>query len=209
MTFDDTTVLATACINMPKLGERPARTPLIGAALLTVRHRFRSWSFDLQADSTTITDNAADTMSWLADRLNGPARLILWRAEDIVVPSLIAAAETARDVVAAGKLLRKLDRAFSGEVIDVAVLHGGAKATSFDAVAHQHGLPFVPLSPKELAEMHRLGNHGRVLDHLATRATTMWRLWLDAQPEREELAAATQTWLGERDQAKQNGEDRA
>lgn len=197
MIFYDTIVLATAWLNRPKLGNHPARTLLVGASTLIVRHRFGGWSFDLQVDSTTITDNPADTMLWVADQLPAANRLILWRAEDIVVPSLIAAAETAHDTIAAAKLLRQIDRAFCGEVVDIALSHGGARATSFDEVAHAHNLPFIAMSRDALAEAHRIGNHGDIQGHLAARVKAMWRLWLSDQPEAEAIAAATVAWITE------------
>jgi hypothetical protein len=196
MPFDDTIVLATACINQPKLERRPARTLLVGAAILTVRQRFSGWSFDLQCHSTTITDNPADTMTWLGENLSASnKRLLVWRAEDIVVPSLITATDTARDQVAAAHMLHQLKTVFAGEVIDVAAAHGGALATSFDAVAHQHGLPFVPMTRGALSEAHRTGCHGAIRDHLAARAIATWRLWLRWPPGNKALEASTAEWL--------------
>lgn len=200
MPFDDTIVLATACINQPKLERRPARTLLVGAAMLTVRHRFSGWGFELQNHSTTVTDNPAETMTWLGDNLGATAkRLLVWRAEDIVVPSLIAAADTARDPVASAHMLRQLKLSFAGEVIDVAAAHGGPRATSFDAVAHDHDLPFIPFSRDQLNDAHRTGCHGAIRDHLAARVIAMWRLWLRDQAEGDAIEAATTEWLGERD----------
>lgn len=196
MTFIDTTVLATAWFNQPALGQRPERTLLIGAATLTVRSRFDGWSFTLDAHSTTVTDNPAETMIWLAEDLAaGPSRLLLWRAEDIVVPSLLAVAETARDGLAGAKLLRELDRAFTRQVEDVAQAYGGSKARSFDAIAHAHGLPFVVLARSGLAEAHRLGDHGSIRDHLVARVKATWRLWLRSRPDTEPVIEATESWL--------------
>jgi hypothetical protein len=192
----DTTVLATAWIHQPALGQRPARTLLVGAARLSMFYSFGSLGFDLQAHSTTITDDPAETISWLADALHVlPKRLLLWRAEDIVVPSLVAAAETARDVMAGTRMLRELDLAFTGDVIDVAEAHGGAAATSFDAIAHRHGFPVVALSKAELAEAHRTGNHGSIRKHLAARAIATWRLWLASRDDAELLIEKTEAWL--------------
>lgn len=166
----DTVTLSTAWINQPALGQRPARTLLDGAATLTMSYRFGTLAFDLAAHSTTVTDDPADTMRWLADRLHvPPTRLPLWRAGDIVVPSLIAAAETARDATTGARLLRELHSTLTGEVVDVADSYGGSTATSFDAAAHAAGLPFVPMSRTALAEAHRLGNHGAIREHLAAR----------------------------------------
>lgn len=191
----DTVVLATAWINQPALAQRPARTLLVGAATLTCRYRFGSLGLDLATHSTTVTDDPAETISWLADAFHiPPARLLLWRAEDIVVPSLIAAAETARDTIAAARLLRELDLVFTGEVIDVAETYGGASATSFDAVAHGAGIPFVPMPRAGLAEAHRLGNHGAIREHLAARAKATWRLWLTGRQDTGSLIAATEAW---------------
>ncbi|WCT74187.1 hypothetical protein PQ455_02845 [Sphingomonas naphthae] len=192
----DTAILATAWINQPALGQRPARTLLVGAARLSVFYSFGSLGFDLQAHSTTITDDPAETILWLADALHiPPQRLLLWRAEDIVVPSLVAAAETARDAVAGARMLRELDLAFTGEVIDIAETHGGAAATSFDAIAHRHGFLVVPMSKVDLAEAHRTGNHGAIRKHLAARAIATWRLWLAGQPDAESLIEKTEAWL--------------
>ena len=200
--FNDTVALATAWLNVDKLGGRPARTLLIGAAVLTVRQLFGSWSFDLLAESATVTDNPASVMTWLGERLARPERLLIWRAEDIAVPSLVAAAETAADTVAAAKLLRGLDRAFGAEVIDVAADHGGSRATSFDAVAHAAGLPFVAMNLTDLAEAHRLMDHGLIRDHLTARAKAIWRLWL-LQQQDEALTSATENWLAEHDREAQ------
>lgn len=191
----ETIVLATAWINQPALGQRPARTLLVGAATLKIYYRFGSLGFDLQAHSTTVTDDPAETISWFADAFHvPPERLLLWRAEDIVVPSLIAAAETARDTIAAAKLLRELDLVFTGEVIDVAEEYGGRSATSFDAVAHAHGVPFVTMTPAALAKAHRLGNHHMIRQHLAARVKATWRLWLAGRDDTESLIAATDAW---------------
>ena len=192
----ETAILATAWIHQPVLGRRPARTLLIGAAKLSICYRFGSLGFDLQAHSTTITDDPAETICWLADALHvPPERLLLWRAEDIVVPSLIAAAECARDLMAGARMLRELDLAFTREVIDVAEVHGGAAATSFDAVAHQHDIPVVPMSKADLAEAHRTGCHGAIRKHLGARAIATWRLWLAGQPDAESLIEKTEAWL--------------
>jgi hypothetical protein len=191
----ETVVLATAWINQPALSQRPARTLLVGAATLKVSYRFGSLAFDLKAHSTTVTDDPAETMLWLADAFHlPPERLLLWRAEDIVVPSLIAAAETARDTVAAAKLLRELDLVFTGEVIDVVESYGGRTATSFDAVAHAHGVPFVAMTPAALAEAHRLGNHYAIREHLAARAKATWRLWLASREDTGSLIGGTDAW---------------
>ena len=191
----NTIALATAWISQPPLGQRPARTLLVGAAALSVRYLFGTLAFDLQAHSTTITDDPAETMQWLAEVFHvPPERLLLWRAGDIVVPSLIAAAETARNTVAAAKLLRELDLAFTGEVIDVAEGYGAAKATSFDAVAHGHGIPFVPMTRVALAEAHRLGNHYVIRKHLSARAKATWQLWLAGREDADSLITATEAW---------------
>lgn len=193
----DTVILSTAWIHQPSFGERPARTLLIGAATLTVSYRFGTLAFDLAAHSTTVTDDPAETMRWLADRLHvPPARLLLWRAGDIVVPSLIAAAETARDTMAGARLLRELDLTLTGELIDVADSFGGSTATSFDAVAHKAGLPFLPMTRAALAEAHRTGCHGAIREHLAARVKATWRLWLNGREDTESLIAATEAWVG-------------
>lgn len=190
----DTLVLSTAAIAVPKMGSRPARTLLIAAAVLVVRHRFGCWSFDLNTDSTTVTDDPAETLVWLADRLHAADRLIVWRAEDVTVPSLIQAAEGLVDGTAAARLLRSAHSAFAGEIIDVAAAHG-PDAGSFDRIAARHALPYRTMSPAALAEAHRTGNHGQLRDHVGTRAQTMWRLWLAEQPGADALTAATIAWL--------------
>lgn len=192
----DTVVLATAWIHQPALGDRPARTLLVGAATLTFRYRFGSAGFELAAHSTTVTDDPAETIQWLADSFHiPPARLLLWRAEDIVVPSLIAVAETARDTLAAAKLLRELDLVFTGDVIDVADTYGGSSATSFDAVAQGADVPFVPMNRADLSEYHRTGCHGAIREHLAARVKAIWQLWLAAREDTETLTALTEAWL--------------
>lgn len=191
----DTVALSTAWIHQPARGARPARTLLVGAATLTCSYRFGTLAFDLAAHSTTVTDDPADTMAWLADRLHvPPARLLLWRAADIAVPSLLSACETARDTVTAGRLLRELDLAFGGEVVDVADAYGGSRATSFDAVSHGAGLPFRPMTWTMLHDAHRTGCHGAIRKHLGARAVGTWRLWLKGRAEAEALVAATDAW---------------
>jgi hypothetical protein len=192
----DTVVLATAWIRQSALGDRPARTLLVGAAALTFRYRFGSAGFDLAAHSTTVTDDPAETISWLADSVHiPPARLLLWRAEDIVVPSLIAVAETARDTIAAAKLLRELELVFAGEVLDVAKAYGGTDATSFDAIAHGAGVQFVSMTRNELSKYHRTGNHGAIREHLAARVKAIWQLWLASREDTETPSALTEAWL--------------
>lgn len=191
----DTVTLATAWIHQPALSKRPARTLLVGAATLKVRYRFGSLGFDLDAHSTCVTDDPCETMAWLADALNvPPERLLLWRAEDIVVPSLISACETARDTIAAARLLRELKLTFEGEVIDVAESYGGARATAFDAVAHAQDFNFVPMAPSVLGEAHRCGHHGAIRRHLASRVINTWRLWLKTRQDVESLITATDAW---------------
>ena len=200
MLFIDTAILATACLTQPKLGQTPARTLLVGAATLTVRRRFAGWSFQLEAHSTTITDNTGETMLWLAEDLAArPSRLLLWRAEDIVIPSLIGAGETAREGLTGAKLLRELEGAFTREVEDVAHAFGGTKATSFDAIAHDHGLPFVQMTRRDLTEAHRTGNHGAIRAHLTARVKATWQLWLHDRPDGEGLSDATAAWLATAD----------
>lgn len=192
----DTVILATAWIHQPALSTRPARTLLVGAATLTVRYRFGSLGFDIEAHSTTVTDDPHETMTWLAERLHvPPERLLLWRAEDIVVPSLISACETARDTIAAARLLRELKLTFEGEAIDVAEGYGGYAATSFDAVAHAAGVPFLPMTRAELAEAHRTGCHLAIRDHLAARVKATWRLWLKGREDSVSLTTATDAWM--------------
>jgi hypothetical protein len=196
----DTVVCATAWIHQQPLAHRPTRTLLVGAATLTIRYRFGSLGFDLAAHSTTVTDDPAETMAWLTEQLHiPPERLLLWRGEDIAVPSLIAACETARDTIAAAKLLRELNLTLTGEVIDVAEIYGGAKATSFDAVAHAASLPFVPMTRAELAEAHRTGHHSAIREHLAARVKATWRLWLNSRQDCESLIAATEAWASTSD----------
>jgi hypothetical protein len=192
----DTVALSTAWIHQPARGKRPARTLLVGAAMLTCRFTFGTLGFDLAAHSTTVTDDPAETMAWLADRLHlPPERLLLWRAEDIVLPSLISACETARDAMAGAKLLRELDLTLSGEVIDVADSYGGDRATSFDAVSHSANLPFRPMSGELLHHSHRTGCHGAIRTHLASRAIGTWRLWLKTREDAGSLIAATDAWV--------------
>lgn len=192
----DTVALSTAWIHQPARGKAPARTLLVGAAILTTRFYFGSLAFDLAAHSTTVTDDPAETMGWLAERLHvPPARLLVWRAEDIVIPSLISACETARDTITAARLLRELDLTLGGEVIDVADSYGAGKATSFDAVSHGAGLPFRPMSKDLLHQSHRTGCHGAIRTHLASRAIGTWRLWLKSREEAESLIAATDAWI--------------
>lgn len=191
----DTIALSTAWIHQHACRDRPARTLLVGASILTCSDRFGSAAFDLAAHSTTVTDDPAETMAWLAKRLEvAPARLLLWRAEDIVVPSLISACETARDTMTAARLLRALDRAFEGEVIDVAEQHGGSKASSFDAVMHSAGLPFSPMAKDELHHAHSTGCHADIREHLAARAVSTFRLWLQGRDDVGDLIAATDAW---------------
>ena len=194
----DTLVLATSWLRQPALGRHPARTLLVVAATLTASYRFGALAFDLQADSSTVTDDPAGTMTWLAERLPAnPARLLLWRAEDIVVPSLIASAETASVAITGARLMRAVERAFTGEVIDVANAHGGACARSFDAIAHRHGLPFVEMSRPQLEVAHHTGCHGDIQTHLAARAKAMWQLWLLTREDGETLRAMTDRWLAD------------
>ena len=195
----DTIAISTAWIHQRACRDRPARTMLVGASILTCSDRFGSAAFDLAAHSTTVTDDPAETMAWLAERLDvAPARLLLWRAEDIVVPSLISACETARDTMTAARLLRALDRVFDGDVIDVAEEHGGPKASSFDAVMHSAGLPFRPMAKADLHHAHSTGCHADIREHLAVRAISTFRLWLQGQKEAEDLIAATDAWVATR-----------
>lgn len=189
------TVLSIAALKRPAFGPRPATTLLVGAALLRVQHRFGEPAFDLKVHASLAGDNAAETMHWLADELPGHGALLLWRAEDIVVPALVSAASTATDVVVAAAMLRSLSCALGDEVIDVAAPHGGALATSFDRVAHDHQLPFVPMGREQLAEAHATFCYGAVHDHLRTRAITTWRLHLASMEESGSLRGATERWL--------------
>ena len=192
----DTVALSTAWIHQPACGKAPARTLLVGAAVLSVRYHFGTQAFDLATHSTTVTDNPVETMTWLAERLHvPPTRLLLWRAEDIVVPSLISACETARDTLTAARLLRELELTLDGELIDVAESYGGRQATSFDAVSHEAGLPFKPMSKELLHEAHRTGCHGAIRAHLASRAMGTWRLWLKSRDDADALIAATDAWV--------------
>ena len=192
----DTVALSTAWIHQPAYGKASARTLLVGAASLTASYRFGTLAFDLATHSTCVTDDPAETMGWLAERLHvPPARLLLWRAEDIVVPSLISACETARNTLTAARLLRELDLTFGGEVIDVADNYGAGRATSFDAVSHGVGLPFRPMSKDLLHEAHRTGCHHAIRTHLASRALGTWRLWLKSRDDAEALITATDAWI--------------
>ena len=113
--------------------------------------------------------------------------------------ALIAAAETARDALAAAKMLRELDLAFTGEVIDVAETYGGSSAKSFDAVAHWADVPFVPMTRADLEEAHRTGCHGAIREHLAARVKATWQLWLASRKDAESLVGATEAWLATSD----------
>ncbi|WP_375380926.1 hypothetical protein [uncultured Sphingomonas sp.] len=195
-TFTDTIALATCWLNKPASNDRLACTLLVGAATLVVSRRFGQLAFDLQAHSSTVTDNPAGTIAWLAERLPvEPGRLLLWRAEDIVVPSLLAAAETARDMLAGARLLRSMQHAFADEVVDVAESHGGRQARSFDAVAHRHGLPFIAMTDDQLGDAHRTGCHGAIRDYLAGRAKAIWQLWLQTRADGEAPRVMTEAWL--------------
>lgn len=189
------TVLSIAALKMPALGRRAATTLLVGAALLRIQHRFGAPAFDLKVHASLVGDNPADTMRWLANELPGQGALLLWRAEDVVVPALVSAASTAVDTTVAAAMLRSLDRALEDEVIDVAVPYGGALATSFDRVAHGHGLPFVPMHRDALAEAHATFNYGAVHDHLRTRAVATWQLHLTNVEDNSVLRDATIRWI--------------
>lgn len=192
----DTITISTALIHQRACRDRPSRTLLVGASILTCSDRFGSAAFDLAAHSTTVTDDPAETMAWLAEHLEvAPARLLLWRAEDIVVPSLISACESARDTMTAARLLRALDRTFEGEVIDVAEQHGGSKACSFDAVMHSAGLPFRPMAKADLHHAHSTGCHADIREHLAVRAISTFRLWLQSRDDAGDLIVATDAWV--------------
>lgn len=196
----DTLALSTAWVHQPARGKRPARTLLVGAAALTCRFTFGTLGFDLAAHSTTVTDDPAETLAWLAERLHvPPARLLLWRAADIVLPSLLSACETARDTSTAARLLRELDLTFSGEVIDVADSYGGQEATSFDAVCHAESLPFRPMTQAMLHDAHRVSCHGAIRQHLASRAIGTWRLWLKSRADAGSMVAATDAWVATAD----------
>jgi hypothetical protein len=192
----DTVALSTAWIHQLARGKAPARTLLVGAATLSVRYHFGTLAFDLATHSTTVTDNPVETMIWLAERLHvPPSRLLLWRAEDIVVPSLISACETTRDTLTAARLLRELELTLDGEVVDVAESYGGSQATSFDAVSHAAGFTFRPMTEAKLHEAHRTGCYGAIRKHLASRAIGTWRLWLQSRADAASLIAATDAWV--------------
>lgn len=197
------TVLATTYINQPELGRRPACTLLIGAAVLQVTERFGSWAFNLDAHSSLATDNRGDTLLWLTSHLRGgAARLMLWRAEDIAVPSLVAAAETTTDLVIAAQFLREFERCFGNDIIDVADVFGGARATSLVTVFNEAGLAYKPMTAAALDEAWRTSNHGKVRDHLRLRALGVWQLWARRQPNAGNLEQATLAWLEERNSLK-------
>lgn len=190
---DRYTVLATAYLTKPKIGRVAAKTLLIGAAVLHVEERFGAPAVHLDAHTTLATDNPADTLGWLAGELwEGHRTLMLWRAEDIVVPSLIAAADDAPDAAIAAQFLRRLERSLTGRVIDVAEYFGGSKATSLDAVLHEEGLPFRPMTRQALDEAYRTSCHGDVLEHLKLRVLGLWRLWARRQQNAEALERAVE-----------------
>lgn len=191
MTFDDTVVLSTAWINQPALRSLDTRTLLVGASLVHVRPRSERWQLDQQTRSIARCDSGAGVMRWLGERLLGNPRLLIWRGETILVPSLVAAADSATDVTAARLMLRQLDRLFAGEVIDVSRRYGSPGARSFDAVAHKHALPFVTMSQQDLEAAYQRGDAGVIDRHVATRALTTWRLWARLQADAEALAAVT------------------
>ena len=191
------TVLSIAALKQAALPRRPANTLLDGAAILRVQHRFGEPAFDLQVHASLVGDNSADTMRWVAEELPSYGPLLLWRAEDVVVPALVSAAGTAADAVVAAAMLRTLDRALASDVIDVADRYGGARATSLDRVAHAQGLPFVPMTGVRLGQARDTFCYGAVYDHLRTRARTTWRLHLATIGEAGSLNEATERWVAD------------
>ena len=192
--LDNNLVLAPAWIKQQR-GSKPSRTLLIGAVTLRCRRGLRSWYLEMEAHSCLAGDNPADTMLWLAKQISYQDRLILWRAEMQVVPALIAAAETAADPVAGAVLLRALDKVFAREVVDLAIAHGGVQSPILDTLAGDHGLPMVPMSKEQMEEAYRKACHGDVRQHLAAEAKAIWQLWLEGQPEEQEIRELTREWL--------------
>lgn len=196
-------VLSIAYVQRPTPGRVPLTTLLVGATVLDVAADPSGWTFDLDAHISLAGDGGHATLRWIAERAWSPDRsLVLWRAGDIVVPALIAAAESCTDASLAAEMLRTVELLLTGPVIDVADLFGGARAISFDAVAHDHHVPFEPMSKTDLEAAWRVADHGRVRGHLAARASGTVGLWLKHQDE-PELRAAFEAWLGQ-----QNGEVR-
>jgi hypothetical protein len=197
------TVLSIAYVQRPTPGRVPLTTLLAGATVLDVAANPTGWTFDLDAHTSLAGDDEHATMRWIAERAWTPDRpLLLWRAGDIVVPALIAAAESCTDASLAAEMLRTIERLLTGPVIDVADLFGGAAAISFDAVAHDHHVPFEPMSKTDLEAAWHVADHDRVRRHLAARASGTFGLWLKHQ-DQPELRAAFEAGLGQ-----QNGEAR-
>jgi hypothetical protein len=188
-------VLSISHVQRRGMGSVPAMTVLAGAAVFQASYVNELWSFELETHSTLSTDEPGDTLAWLTERPWNPAApLLLWRAGDIVLPALIAAAEDCPKADLGLRALLGVERLLTGTLVDVADLYGGAAATSFDAVAHANGVSFLPLTKTELNNAWHSGNHGLVRQHLAARAAATLRLWLMKQNDQTELASALAAW---------------
>lgn len=191
-------VLTTAYINAPRLGAVPPRTLLVGACVIHIDNGFGRIAADLKAHSSLVTDDPGATLKWLTQELTrDERRLLVWRAECIVVPSLIAAAKDLADLPSAAKFLQALVAALDRGLIDVAEPFGGARATSLDAILSKEGCPFRPMSKAAMSEAYRTTCHGDVREHLRLRALGLWRLWSRHQPGGADLERAVLDALDE------------
>lgn len=191
-------VLSISYVQRRAMGSVPATTVLAGSAVLHASRDDKRWRFELETHSTLATDECGDTLAWLSERQWNPAApLLLWRAGDIVMPALIASAETCSNASLGLQALRGVERMLTGTLIDVADLYGGAGATSFDAVAHANSVSFTPLTKAELDDAWHNGNHGLVRQHLGARAAATLRLGLLKQNDQNELARAFTAWSNE------------
>lgn len=195
------TVISSTYLQQPAMGKRPARTWLAGMALLHVDERWGKWSFDIRSSAALAGDNIWDVPLWAAQELRAPATLVGWRLDDIVVPSLIAAADTCGDPAIAREFLRALENTFTGDIVDLAASQGGAGASRLCAAAEAMGVPVPSLSGARLDEIWHSGCLADMRDHVSARAVALW-LMLLADPERADdaMREATAAWIQTLDQ---------
>lgn len=195
------TVISSTYVAQAALGKRPARTWLAGVALLTAREQWGKWQLNVQIGVALVGDNVWDVPLWLSKNLKTPTTLVGWRLDDIVVPSLIAAADTCGDPAIARECLRSLEGALTDEVVDLAATQGGAGAPRLCAAAEAVGVPVPSLSGAGLDEIWRTGCLADMRDHVSARALSLWLMFL-ADPARadEEMRKATAAWIDTLDQ---------
>lgn len=126
----------------------------------------------------TIPAGASEAVlaDWLMRNLPADRAVIGWDLAEAIVPALFEAAQS-QAPQAAADLIDLLSSAVTRDAMDLADLHGGLAAPSFDQVCAALGIATSSMSEGLTLGAWGTGQMNEIAGMLAADAVAVWRLW--------------------------------